>query len=374
MKKILYSILIGMLALSFGCEEPDEVKYDVADGTSIMPGTFTVLDQEVTVNFSVANPDVTELTLNHVQTINASTEDTVAAQGEVATVSISDGAGSVTFNRSDIGLTDNAGAGSSVSLQSVANIEGNPARSFSISIAEPMSLMGPGSILHNANSNYIKYNVVRNGNSISGMTLETKVGASGTYSEMTGMDFNTDANDDGAIIDSAEIVGSDYSVGDTVYYKFTASSSFNSFSSEATVVIEKLAFGETGSFTLDTNQTKAWDLVDNEMLMDPATDSSDVTLTFDSGTVDFGIESSARTEFVTTTADIDYNDMEVVMEEYENNSGSAQSSVTGLQEGDKILYKITHDGDDYYGSLEVDNTYYEATEGYYELTLSYINN
>jgi hypothetical protein len=389
MKKILYSILIATLALTFGCEEPDEVKYTVADGFGARQSPFTVLDQEVTVNFSTANPDVSQLTIEHVQTINVSTEDTVEAQGELNTVSISDGSGSITFTRSDLKINDNAGPGSIVLFQSTADIKGNPVNSFSVAISEPMSLMGPYiwstdedgnditkdvSVYHNDDIQYIKYNLVRNGSSISGMTLEEKIGVNGTYSEVTGTDFNLEANDAGAIIDSIEVVGTDYTYGDTVYYRFTASSNFSSYSSEISVPINKLTFGESGTFKLDSTSNKAWDMVNNKMILDTANyDSADVALTYTAP--DMGLTSSDSTSFIDATGNIaDPANKEVVVEYYKNNSGSETNDVSALEVGDIILTKTQRYGEEHYGILIVEEAWVNTTQDNYYLTLSYKNN
>lgn len=401
MKKLLYSILVGMLAFTLGCEEPDEVKYTVADGFAAQQGVFTVLDEEGTVYFNAANPDVSQLTIEHLRTVNvvySASEgevilDTVDSQGEFATVNISDGAGSMTITRDDVQFDDAAFATSWVEFSSTANIEGNPVNSFSVTLQDPMqSLMGPYiwttnedgdpvtedvTVYHNDDVQYIKYNIVRNGASLTSMTLEEKIGANGDYSEVTDVDLNTDANDDGAIIDSIEVVGTDYSYGDTVYYKFIPESNFSlpsylpSQNYEVSVPINKLAFGETGSFTLDSVPNKAWDLVNNKMIVDTANyDSADVAVDF-TGT-QLGIVSSDRTEFVATSADIDYTNIEEVIDEFESNT--PQSSITGLEVDDLILYKIQRNSEEHYGTLIVDEAWINSSNDNYLLTLTYHNN
>jgi len=396
MKKIFYSILIGMLALSFGCEEPDEVEYTVADGFAAQQSPFTVLDKEATVYFNTANPEVSELTIKHLYTIHlrwdAETETYINDTTDIGLegfdpVSISGKKGSMTITRNDVNIEDDAIVGSWVEFASKADIEGNPKRTFSVSVQSAFSLLkGPyiwttnddGELIdpdvkvyHNDDVQYIKYNIVRNAESVD-LILEEKIGENGAWSERTDVDLNTDANDDGEIIDSIEVVGTDYTYGDTVYYRFTATSSFKSERSVVEVPINKLAFDETGTFTLDSVSGKAYDLVNNKMIMDTAAaryDSADVAVNF-TGT-ELELTSSDSTQFFRTT-NIDYENIEEVIEEYDTNN--PVNTVSALSDGDLILYKTYRNNEENYGSLIVDKAWINSTQDDYEVTLTYYNN
>jgi len=406
MKKIFYSILIGMLALSFGCEEPDEVEYTVADGFAAQNSPLTVLDDQATVSFSTANPDVSELTIEHLYTIHLRWDAEAGAVYYDTTdtgiegfdpVSISDGSGSMTITRSDVGLEDNAMTGSWVEFASKANIEGNPMRTFSVGVSSAFDMVkGPYiwttdkkgnpispdvKVYHNDDVQYIKYNLVRNAETVSDMTLEEKIGANGTYSEVTSVDLNTDANDKGVIIDSIEVVGTETVGGvqvsddDTVYYKFTATSSFNTESSVVEIPINELLFGETGTFTLDSVSGKAYDLVNNKMIMDTASaryDSADVAVNLDGAVLD--ITSSDSTEFYRTTNLVkgDMDNTEEVIAEYDSNT--PVNTVNDVKDGDLILYKTYRNNTENYGSLIVEKAWINSSQDDYELTFTYYNN
>jgi hypothetical protein len=399
MKKILYITFIAVLALTFGCEEPDEVQYTVGPGFHASPGTFTILDNNVTLTLTAENPDVTEMTLQHAGTVNTDGNLITEPQGEIGTVSISEGSGSIELSRSDLGLLQNSSDSlldHSAILEVTSNIEGNPTNEISISMSDPLAeLMGPyvwttdddgnpvteeTTVYHNDDEQYIKYQYVRNGGSVDGVTVEEKVNSGGSFSELN-VSLNTSANEDGVIVDSVSVVGTDYSVGDTVWHRFTVTRGSYSTSHKTQFVVNKLSFGNTGSFKLDTTTALAYNLVDNKIVLDTidtALDSADISLWYN-GTSSIGFQSpnsNNHAQFVESTQEVwENNNKEEVMAAF--NNGSPTSQVTNVQKDEVYIYRTYRNfgeasEEEYYGILKIDEAILTPSLDNY-LQISYKN-
>ncbi|MCF8338332.1 MAG: hypothetical protein K9I74_10170 [Bacteroidales bacterium] len=395
-KIILYSIVIAALAFFSGCEEPDEVKYDVGDGFSAQVGTFTVFDNNVDVNFYVANPDVNQVTVKNMGCFSAN-DNPIAHNNQVmdfGTLEVNDGVASKTFSRSELGFLDNSSdtlIGAYCQLKVTSQIEANPTNYVTITMNDPLEMLeGPYvwgtndegeptkkmvDVYHNDDEQYIKYTMMRNGSSIDNMTVEQKVNADGTWSEM-GLDLNTQADNGGYIIDSLSIVGNDFNVDDTVHYRFTAEVGSYTTMYMHSVVVNQLTFDETGSFTLDQEEGKSFDLVNNQIvydtLSDASVDSADVTINYTAG--NFGLKSDYNAEFVKTSNTELYqeNDKEAIIAEYEDGVPSAM--ITNLTEEDVVIYRTTRDSEEYYGILQIEEAMSNASDTEYHMMITYRNN
>ncbi len=379
MKKLLYSLLIGTLAFTFGCEEPDETQYTVGPGFGSGHSVFTILDDNVTVEFSAANPDVTQMSIVHAGTVNAAGNMITEPKGEIATVEITEGSGSVEFTRSDLGIMESSAdsvLGHTAMLEVTSNIEGSPTNHVSISPGDPLnSLSAPSAVYHNDEVKKIEFAYHRNGEAVDDITVEEKTGVNGTYSAL-GLSLNTTANEDGMIVDDVELTGNDYAVGDTVYHKLTATRGSYSISHVNHFVVNKLSFDQMGSFSLDTTSGRSYDLVDNQIVMDDGSlDSADVTLYYDNAAQEIGFQSpnsNNQAMFVESTMDMwENNNREQTQAAY--GDGQPVNQVSSVEQGDVFIYKTMRDGDEYYGLLKVDEAMLTFPSEDHKLTLSYKN-
>lgn len=385
MKKLLYSLLIGTLAFTFGCEEPDEAQYTVGPGFGSGHSVFTILDNNVTVEFSAANPDVTQMTVVHAGTVNPDGNIITEPKGEIATVEITEGSGTVEFARTDLGIMESSAdsvLGHTAMLEVTSNIEGSPTNHVSISPGDPLSsLSTPSAVYHNDDVKKIKFKYHRNGDAVDNIIVERKIGANGTYSAL-GLSLKTNANDDGVIIDSVEFTGNDYAVGDTVYHKLTATQGSYDISHVTSFVVNKLSYDQTGSFKLDTTTGHAFNLVENMAVMDTmntALDSADITLYYNANTTNIGFQSpntSNHAMFVESSMDMwNANNREDTEMAY--GEGSPTQQVTNVEAGDVFIYKTyrnygTDNETEHYGMLKVDEAVITPSGDNY-LTLSYMN-
>ena len=240
MKKIFFSILIIGLLFSLGCDKPAEEELFLAAGLSVSCDGATELDEQVTFNFTVENPEATEIT------VTGSYE---------TSVSISGGEGSFTASIADLSL---AAAGDEASFTFTANSEGNPEYSFSVAMAHPMTVAAPEGVVQNAVESYLSFGVSTVSATVSAVTLQTKVGADGTYADVTGT-FDVAS-------DSIAVTGEDYNLSDTVYYKVTATAGALSSSVETYFVVGQWTFAnESEAITLDATNA-AFDVTTGEFV------------------------------------------------------------------------------------------------------------
>ena len=382
MKKIFFIIAIAVVAFA-SCEKEEDYTFNdnLVPGFGSQQTLFTSLDNEVTVNFTFNNPDVNQLTINHV--ITTAGDDTLKMnKGKIETVSISNKKGSVTFSRSDLAFGENTNTGTAKLTATATNVEGKPSSNFKVNLEHPLQNLTLGeTVYHDDASHYMKVTYKRStGIDLTVQRMVDKVNdddADDEYGDPMGVSLNTEPNDDNLIIDSIEVVGNDYSINDTVYYKFTASSGNYDVENVISFPVEKPFYGTTGTFTLDTTEEQAYNLVANKLVVDSTgIDSADVAINYGGGTT-IGFESDHNAMFSSATEEIyENNNVDEVESEYDANAAS--SSVTNVSKGDVYIYKTTREIDgeteEYYGLLKVAEAVVSSSENYYHIKFSYKNN
>src|SRR6056297_16548 len=126
MRKILLNIAILALIFAVGCTE-DEEKYPFQEsaGLHVSSDGMTELDGSVTLSLSATNLKTTEVAI----TLDGA---------DVTTVPLTEGAGSVTLTRAQLGLEEGV-EGDGVTLTLTSNIESKPFQYYSVEIGNPWS-------------------------------------------------------------------------------------------------------------------------------------------------------------------------------------------------------------------------------------------
>jgi hypothetical protein len=169
----------------------------------------------------------------------------------------------------------------------------------------------------------------------------------GAFSSLPG-DFSTSTQ----VIDIANIPYSTYggiSVGDKITYRFTVTAGTQTDVISTTITFVNQVFGseksgnisnleETNKFSFSTGQN--YDKLNTE----------DAEIVFVSG---FGIKAEAGLDIQFVKSTLDYSAADLFLADEAYNAGTPTSSLTGLNTGDVVIYKITRDDVEYYGILKV---------------------
>lgn len=328
MKKILLNIAIIALIFAVGCDDDDErYPFTPGAGVHISSDGLTELDGQVVFDVTATNAECTELTV------------TGDASG---TVTLTNGEGSFTASAADLGISD---AEDVATLVFTANSEGNPIYEYSVEVADPISTTAP-TVYESDEEVYLNFEIDPVSATVSDVTVEVKVN-SGTYTALT-ESYNAE--------DSVMIVGSDYALGDKVFFRITGEAGTLSSSKVDSIVVGMYSYENMETFMLDSTTNLAYDLIEmTEVDVTTAGDSADIELvvTEFTGGYTLGFVSNQNAEFVATT-DTAYWEADINVTEATDFT-SAITTDTDVEEGDAFVFRTKRAADtDYtYGILMV---------------------
>ncbi len=377
MKNFKILIVISLIFFTFSCKkENDRIDtYDLGSEIYISNNGYSSLDDQVT--FTVNNPvkNLSEVKVIALRIINPDEDILNPPVQDIGTISFSDGVGSITISSANLGITE---AGWTADLKFDAVFNGKPfSRYSSITVDNPMSLTSPYiwapnddgdleetsvTVYQNDNVQYIKYDVEPYHATVESTTIETKVGANGTYSDVTGS-FDP-------FKDSLEIIGSNYNANDTVYYRFTSKSGTHEQVGVLNFVVNTIQFPNIGGGTLTATPPNGFDLMNNKVVAagSDTTDMNFVHVVLTS----VGFESVNGTLFVSADESL-YDNNDFVEAKKLFDEGTQDTGFANVAAGDVFIYKTSRDGDDFYGIIKI-NSAYLTTEGsgdYFEFEYRY---
>ncbi|WP_153640358.1 hypothetical protein [Prolixibacter sp. NT017] len=348
-KYIILSVGIAFTLFMTACQQDEANKVDFTNlGTEffISSDGLTSLDNSATVSIENQQKNLSSLSVTLLSSSDADGNVLSDTQKDLGTIDLTDGSGSMTLTNSQLGIS---GIDYSASLQFSGSYNGkNITRYKTITVADPISIEVPD-VTHRTDTVFhVKFAVEPVTESVDGVTVETKVGANGTYAAMAGP-FNTS--------DSIEVKGTDYQVGDTLYVKVTGTAGSKTASSVAPVPIAPYSLANVETFTLDTTSNQAYDLM-KARLVDTATagDSADVQFTAAypilGGPVEVGFNALNNAQLV-KASDEDYKNADMAAIEATDFSG-AVTSVPNASAGDVYIFRTKRGTGDYmYGILMV---------------------
>ncbi len=344
MRKILLNIAILALIFAVGCTE-DEEKYPFQEsaGLHVSSDGMTELDGSVTLSLSATNLKTTEVAI----TLDGA---------DVTTVPLTEGAGSVTLTRAQLGLEEGV-EGDGVTLTLTSNIESKPFQYYSVEIGNPWSFTPPAKTIYEdaTAAQYFYYEVETVTDDISDITV-TRAINDGDPVELGGTFAETD---------SIPVIGTDYNPLDTVKISIVATSGDQTSMVKGSVVIMPNNFVNSGSFALDHTTNSGYELVAGETVVD----TFDIALFWEKEVLDstnldtIGFVGNQGTQFVKvdTAADAHldfYKEGNVVDTKAAFADGTPMDTVTYVTKGEVYIYKATRgtgdDKKDYYGLLQID--------------------
>ncbi len=344
------------LALGFTSCEPDDNGYR-EDPTDI--GGYANL-----TNRSISRFDQnSELSIEYFTAEGVTVETVEILQGgEVAGTGTVSGE-SATFNSSLLGnfvFTDDDGVVSETgsypirirTTYSNGNVSEDP---FTVRVGKAVSLDSdnPTTTTIDSLSNVnLSYEVSTFSAGVDEVSLMLKKNADGTYIE-SGADLSTE-EEGTVVLSETDYEELDLQVNDTLFYKFTATSGSLTDEVISTVVITPKAFTNSNSVTLsDDTSMNQLDLETGE-LFDNGSEDGEIRFLEPNG---FEVINDADIEFVVVDDEDFFADADVLSAAAKFALGTPVTSITGLENGDVLVYRVTRDVEDEDGNVET-LTYY----------------
>ncbi|MFP4025088.1 MAG: hypothetical protein ACLFVR_11250 [Thiohalospira sp.] len=330
MRNILLNIALLALIFAVGCSEDEDLyPYTGAAGVQITSDGLTALDNEVAFNITATNESCTELDVN-------------LGGSPLGTVSLTEGAGTYTATAEALGISAIEDA---ATLTFIANTDKEPVYNYTVEVEDPITIVAPDNLYQNDTEVYVKFNIEPVAASVTDVTIQTKVN-SNDPTDVTGT-YNAN--------DSILVVGSDYAIGDTVYFMVTGEAGTKSTTSEVSMIVERYSYANKETFMLDMTSDMAYDLIlMREVDVTEAGDSADIEIDYAefTGGYSLGFIANQNAEFVVATED-DYKDADINLIEATDFSGAITND-DDVAVDDVFIFRTNRSGGDYsYGIFKI---------------------
>lgn len=346
MKRVIFYSVMALLLVSYGCQKDSEVNYYPATALSLSTTKVSELDANFVAELSSTRPDVTEVKV----TLNDGTV--------LATVSVSDGNGSVSIPTTALGLS---AAGESVVVRLVAVYDGQEIQDrATISMYSPFSVTLP-SILEEGTmvEKYVYFSTTTSSSTVSSIALTRKIGLNGTaYVYPNTFDVASD---------SIGVVPSDYALGDTLFFELSAVSGTITSKKSFSLIVKKNLFPAAMSINLNHAKDSIYNLLDGSLVNKDSVEISDLVYqSLAPGTV--GFKSLSAMEFVKITG-FSFDDPNFITAKNLYDAGTPVFSVASVASGDMYAFKVTRpieEGGDpvtFYGVISVVSTHITIDNG-----------
>lgn len=336
-QKIKYISLCFLAAGFLSCEDDEAVieTREVGANAVLVDNTISVLDQNENVTI--------ELFTNNVNFESISIQDADGTELTTATI----GDGTATFSTSELGDfafgDDNDEETGSfdfriVSTLSNGEVLNDPAsidveHAIDLDEVDEITYLDPTS---DEDETVLGYNIFTHSASIDDLMLEWKKNAAGTYAEETDITLNPE----GGEIDLADLDYEAYGLqpGDTLYYRFTATSGTLQDQVETSVVVVPQNFGSSESATISNDPTASQFSFTSGENYAEASEEGEIEFTDPAG---FEVVNDAVISFVKVTEDDFFSNADLMdaREAFEN--GTPTTSVSNVESGDVFVYKTT---------------------------------
>ncbi len=353
-KDILKYILVMFLAVSItSCDDYDQdINYYDTAKLDLSGTKFTVLDGELatTIDFQTTTKIVTAVSVK-------------VDGNEISSGTATGNKYSFTLNRSNFGTTGDT-LGGSFRAYVYATVDGKMKEMYTtFKMVSASSIRVPfvkkkdkkGKDIEVDEPIFELSEIVKNftykvsPKTSTGYTVkaESKVGKAGTYATIWDKVYDKDDLD-------IPFKGSDYSKGDTIFVKVTATAGAYKEIVSSKIVISEYLLGPTSSHKLNL-EDMGYDLV-GDSIIDVADGSATIKFVSDMGAGTQGIMTMNSTELVKITdADLMKSaNLPVLKAAYE--VGTPVNEIASVTIGDKFIVMHTRDAKIYYGTLEITNS------------------
>lgn len=372
MKKIKYYLILSFIFFIASCQKDNEIEFTELGTEFLISGSYTSLDNEVTLSFDNQQNNLSQINVMHLRVIdnneegNFNDEDTTDVQASLGAVPIIGGAGSLTLSDATLGMTE---IGWRSDFQFDATYDGKAIQRFyTLTVDDPISVDVP-EIKHRADTIYhFKFEIAPSSASVETVTVQTKVSALGTYSTLPGS-FNAE--------DSIPIKGSDYNIDDTLFVNVIGTVGTKTASTETEIIIfSDVTFDNLDSFILNDTADQAFDFISKDFVnVSTGGENADIELTasYTLNGLIIGFISNQNAEFVAgTDLDYEYADSLAIVSTDFSDAVKFNNNVSG----DEIYIFRTKRGSDpyFYGIMKlikVDKPQGVLEDSYIEIEYKY---
>ncbi len=314
-----------------GCDSDYGLNDNIQSGVGLSLSTagVTQLDGNVAIKVEANSEAASSANVTLLGVTDSSGDPVDAGKSDLGSVSIGS---DFTASVGDLGLS---GVGYTATLQFSTDGPSGATKMMSVSMENALSTAAPSGVVQSPEKHYYHVMAEPVSATVSAMQIETKVGANGNYADQGA--FNAQ--------DSLEIQGNNYSVGDTLYVKTTASSQYGSVSTEDQIVIGIFTFANQSSNTLSETNTYI-DLETNSVDVSE-NDSTDISFSYNSALRQVslsGVNTTAgtTTNFVDTNGDAElYASGNNVEARNQFNSGVATPTLNDVSVGDVFIFQTS---------------------------------
>jgi hypothetical protein len=369
MKKIKYYLILSLIFFIASCQKDNEIEFTELGTEFLISGSYTSLDNEVTILIENQQKNLSEIKLTHLGglTTNLDADDNPIpfSSDYTATIPISNGAGELSIPDDDLGMTE---IGWSADFQLDATYDGKAIQRFyTLTVDDPISVDVP-EIKHRTETLYFKFAIAPTSATVENVTVQSKVSALGTYTSLPGP-FNAE--------DSIPINGADYNIDDTLFVNIIGTVGTKTASTETEIIIlSDITFDNLDSFILNDTADQAFDFISTDFVTATSGgENADIELTasYTLNGLIIGFISNQNAEFVAGT-DLDYeyaDSLAIVTTDF-----SAAIKFNDNVSGDEVYIFRTKRGSDpyFYGIMKlikVDKPQGVLEDSYIEIEYKY---
>ncbi len=330
MKKIQLILFISLIFFVTSCQKKVVTPmYNLGSEFLISSPGYTTLDNQAVFDINNVSKNLSSVSIANL------------GGSYTGTISIAaDGKGSVSLNDADLGLD---ATGASAKFEFDATINAKPfSRFYTLTATDPISIDAP-TVTRSSKTDYLYFDIAPVAATVTGVKVQTKVGANSTYTDVAGT-F--------AAKDSVAIVGSNYNLGDTLYVNVIGTAGTKTANTETAIAIQPNTFSNAASFKLDSTANRAYDFVgDSAVTVSDTTADIKLAVTSYTGGFDLGFSSPNSTLFVKGVAS-DYkvaDQMAIAATDF----SSAVTSIQNVSVGDVYIFKTMRGTTAHYGVMKV---------------------
>lgn len=232
MKKIKYFIILSLIFFIASCQKDNEIGFYDLGSEFFISGDYTSLDNEAIIAIENQQKNLSEVALTHLGGMTTDLDDDdnpIPFESDyTATIPISAGEGALTISDANLGFTNSA-IGWTADFKFVAVYDGKAfSRFYTLEVSDPISFDYSGEIEHRDTTYNFNFSILPVTATVETVSVQTKVGSLSSYTNLAGP-FEAE--------DFVPVNGSDYLVGDTIFFNVIGTVGTKSASAEGMMVV-----------------------------------------------------------------------------------------------------------------------------------------
>lgn len=345
MKNNKLFIILALIFFITACDKDEAVIETIDLGTEFfISGSYTSLDDVATFEIDNQQSNLSSIVVTALGGTEADGEtEWEPPVVDLGTITVSGGTGSLTVTSAQLGMTE-VGATGGFQFESSYNGK-NITRDFDLTVDSPISTHDPGVQHRNDTIYYFTFEIEPVSATVQTVSVQTKVGANGTYTTLPGP-FNA--------VDSIPIDGYLYNVEDTLFVNVIGTNGAKVAETETGVPIMPVSLTGHDSFKLNMEPDNAYDMVAG-VYVDAASAGEEADIEFvgayTADGLEIGFASYQNAEFVLgTEADFIEADSLTVLNVNYNDAITMNGNVSA---GEVYFYRTMRGAMEYFGVMKI---------------------